>query len=135
MLCLALINLVVVLSLVVWTFCACGSWGWLFLLVLWFVWYKVLPVSSLITKQYDWLFFHGKKLKDLKHHPVVTINATDYPTVSQFTFSRERMYNYYYGVDAFYHEHFPLSKAVMASSCVPLLSVQYEYPKLLEQAS
>ena len=59
-LCLALINLVVVLTLVVWTFCVWGSWGWLFLLVLWFVWYKVLPVSSLIAKQYDWLFSTGR---------------------------------------------------------------------------
>lgn len=79
---LALINLAVVLTLVVLTFYVWGSWGWLFLLVLWFVWYKVLPVSFLIAMQYDWLFFHGKKLKDLKAYPIVTINATDYPTVS-----------------------------------------------------
>lgn len=128
-LCLALINLVVVLSFVVLAFYVWGSWGWLFLLVLWFVWYKVLPVSFLIAMQYDWLFFHGKKLKDLKDYPVITINATDYPTVSQFTFSRERMYNYYYGVDAFYHEHFPLSKAVMASSCVPFAFCPIRIPQ------
>lgn len=126
---LALINLTVVLTLVVLTFYVWGSWGWLFLLVLWFVWYKVLPVSYLIAMQYDWLFFHGKKLKDLKAYPIVTINATDYPTVSQFTFSRERMYNYYYGVDAFYHEHFPVSKAVMASSCVPFAFCPIRIPQ------
>lgn len=125
----ALINLIVVIALVVLAFCYGSSWGWLSLLVLWFLWYKVLPVSCLIAKQYDWLFFHGKKLKDLKPCPVVTINATDYPTVSQFTFSRERMYNYYYGVDAFYHEQFPISKAVMASSCVPFAFCPIRIPQ------
>lgn len=126
---MALINLIVVIALVVLAFCYGGSWGWLSLPVLWFLWYKVLPVSCLIAKQYDWLFFHGKKLKDLKPCPVVTINATDYPTVSQFTFSRERMYNYYYGVDAFYHEQFPISKAVMASSCVPFAFCPIRIPQ------
>ncbi|MBQ9636765.1 MAG: patatin-like phospholipase family protein [Prevotella sp.] len=126
---MALINLIVVIALVVLAFSYGGSWGWLSLLVLWFLWYKVLPVSCLIAKQYDWLFFHGKKLKDLKPCPVVTINATDYPTVSQFTFSRERMYNYYYGVDAFYHEQFPISKAVMASSCVPFAFCPIRIPQ------
>jgi len=126
---MALINLIVVIALVVMAFCYGGSWGWLSLLVLWFLWYKVLPVSCLIAKQYDWLFFHRKKLKDLKPCPVVTINATDYPTVSQFTFSRERMYNYYFGIDAFYHEQFPISKAVMASSCVPFAFCPIRIPK------
>lgn len=126
---LALVNLAIVMALMVLVVWILGSWGLLSLLALWLVWYKVLPVSSLITKQYDWLFFQGKKLKDLKQCPVVTINATDYPTVSQFTFSRERMYNYYYGVDAFYHERFPVSKAVMASSCVPFAFCPIRIPK------
>lgn len=117
---LALINLFLVLGLGGLAAWLGGGWGLTTsFIVLWFVWYNVLPVSSLIAKQYDWLFFHRKKLKDLKPCPVVTINATDYPTVSQFTFSCERMYDYYYGDGAFYHEQFPVSKAVMASSCVP----------------
>lgn len=127
---LALINLSLVLGFVGLATWFGGGWGLaVSSVVLWFVWYKVLPVSCLIAKQYDWLFFHGKKLKDLKPCPVVTINATDYPTVSQFTFSRERMYNYYYGIDAFYHEHFPVSKAVMASSCVPFAFCPIRIPK------
>lgn len=117
---IALINLILVLGLGGLATWLGGGWGLaVSLFALWFVWYKVLPVSSLIAWQYDRLFFHGKKLKDLKPCPVVTINATDYPTVSQFTFSCERMYDYYYGDGAFYHEQFPVSKAVMASSCVP----------------
>ena len=126
---LALINLAVVIAFVLLAILFLGRWGWFALLVLWFVWYKVLPVSNLIAWQYDWLFFHGKKLKDLKPYPVVTINATDYPTVSQFTFSRERMYDYYYGDGAFYHEQFPVSKAVMASSCVPFAFCPIRIPK------
>lgn len=127
---LSLINLILVLALVGFATWLGGGWGLLAsLFALWFVWYRVLPVSNLIAWQYDWLFFHGKKLKDLKRHPVVTINATDYPTVSQFTFSGERMYDYYYGKGAFYHEHFSVSKAVMASSCVPFAFCPIRIPK------
>ena len=127
---LAVINFILVIGLIGLAFWCGGCLGLLASsVVLWFLWYKVLPVSSLIAWQYDWLFFHGKKLKDLKPRPVVTINATDYPTVSQFTFSRERMYDFYYGKGAFYHEHFPVSKAVMASSCVPFAFCPVCIPK------
>ncbi len=127
---LALINLTLVLGLVGLATWFGGGLGLAAaLVVLWFVWYKVLPVSNLIAWQYDRLFFQGKRLKGLKPCPVVTINATDYPTVSQFTFSRERMYSYYYGDGAFYHEQFPVSKAVMASSCVPFAFCPIRIPK------
>ncbi|WP_373803035.1 patatin-like phospholipase family protein [Bacteroides heparinolyticus] len=126
---LAFINLTLMLGLVGLATWFGGVWGLAAsLVVLWFAWYKVLPVSNLIAWQYDRLFFHGKKLKDLKSCPVVTINATDYPTVSQFTFSCERMYDYYYGDGAFYHEQFPVSKAVMASSCVPFIFCPIRIP-------
>lgn len=127
---LALFSMILVLGLVGLATWFSGGWGLLgSLVVLWFSWYKVLPVSDLIAKQYDWLFFQGKKLKDMKSSPVVTINATDYPTVSQFTFSGERMYDFYYGKGAFYHENFPISKAVMASSCVPFAFSPIRIPK------
>ncbi len=127
---LALINLTLMLGLVGLATWLGGVWGLAAsLVILWFAWYKVLPVSNLIAWQYDRLFFHGKKLKDLKPCPMVTINATDYPTVSQFTFSRESMYDYYYGEGAFYHEQFPVSKAVMASSCVPFAFCPIRIPK------
>ena len=68
---LALINLFLVLVLVGLATWFCGGWGVaVSFVVLWFVWYKVLPVSNLIAWQYDRLFFHGKKLKDLKPCPV-----------------------------------------------------------------
>ncbi len=116
----SMLNLIFIFALVGLVSWLLGGWGFFgSLLLLWFVWYKLIPVSRIIACEYDRLFFHGKKLSDLPKEPLVTINATDYPTVSQFTFSREMMYNYYYGKGAFYHEKFPLSKAVMASSCVP----------------
>jgi len=125
-----IVNLVLIFTLVALAFWYGEGWGLLGAIVLlWFVWYKVVPVSYLIAKSYDKLFFSGKTLKNLKERPVVTINATDYPTVSQFTFSRERMYNYYYGKGAFYHENFPVSKAVMASSCVPFAFCPIRIPK------
>ena len=127
---LALINLTLVLGLVGLATWFGGGWGLLAsFVVLWFLWYKVLPVSNIIIKAYDRLYFHKKTLKDLPEHPVITINATDYPTVSQFTFSRERMYDYYYGKQAFYHEQFPVSKAVMASSCVPFAFCPVRIPR------
>lgn len=127
---LAIINLIFVFGIVCLSTWFGGVWGLLSsLIALWFVWYKVLPVSYFIAKQYDCLFFKGKMLKDMKPYPVVTINATDYPTVSQFTFSREMMYDFYYGKGAFYHEQFPVSKAVMASSCVPFAFNPIRIPK------
>lgn len=126
----SLINLfaiLLVVGIVSWIF---GGWGFFGALVLlWFAWYKVVPVSSIIACEYDKLFFHGKKLSDMPKEPLVTINATDYPTVSQFTFSREMIYNYYYGKGAFYHDKFPVSKAVMASSCVPFAFCPIRVPK------
>ena len=102
----SLLNLVAVLAIVGLVSWFLGGWGFFGLLViLWFAWYKVIPVSCIIAWEYDKLFFHGKKLSDLPKEPLVTINATDYPTVSQFTFSREMIYNYYYGKGAFYHDY------------------------------
>ncbi len=108
-----------------------GGWiaGTLSVLTLYFLWYRLMPVSSLIAFQYDLLFFGKKKLDDLPEKPVITINSTDYPSVSQFTFSREQVYGYYYGDGAFYHEGFPISKAVMASSCVPFAFCPIRIPK------
>lgn len=133
---LALINLVAVIALVGIVAWIGGGWGLLCaIVVLWFAWYKLLPVSNLIAWQYDRLFFQGKKLKDMKSKTLVTINATDYPTVSQFTFSREMMYDYYYGEGAFYHEHFPVSKAVMASSCVPFAFCPVRIPQTFKTSA
>ena len=100
----------------------------LFLLVaviLFFYQYRVLPWNKFIEKQYTKHFFGEAKLKDLPEKPLVAINATDVETGTLFTFSRDKMscYKYTYAKEPtkFHGEEFPVSKAVMASSCVPHL--------------
>ena len=87
--------------------------------------YRVLPWNKFIEKQYSKHFFGNAKLKDLPERPLVAINATDVETGTLFTFSRAKMscYKYTYAKEStkFHGEEFPVSKAVMASSCVPHL--------------
>lgn len=87
--------------------------------------YRVLPWNKFIEKQYSKLFFGEAQLKDLPERPLVAINATDVETGNLFTFSRAKMscYKYTYAKEPtkFHGEDFPVSKAVMASSCVPHL--------------
>lgn len=93
------------------------------------LWNVLLPVSWLIRQQYNWLFFHYKKLNDLPVSPVVSINATDFQYVEQFKFSRNEVSCYSYGKDAFYSKGFPIAHAVMASSCVPFAFNPVTIPK------
>ena len=93
--------------------------------VLFYYQYRVLPWNKFIEKQYSKHFFGDAKLKDLPERPLVAINATDVETGTLFTFSRAKMscYKYAYAIEPtiFHGEEFPVSKAVMASSCVPHL--------------
>lgn len=93
--------------------------------ILFFCQYQVLPWNKFIEKQYSKHFFGESKLKDLPERPLVAINATDVETGTLFTFSRAKMscYKYTYAKEPtkFHGEDFPVSKAVMASSCVPHL--------------
>lgn len=101
--------------------------GWWFLLIdlvlLFCCWYKLLPFSFWIEKLYDKYFFNGAKLSDLPIKPLVAINSTDVATGTLFTFSKIKMSGSKYegnnGTEIFNHAEFPVSKAVMASSCVP----------------
>lgn len=91
-----------------------------------FYWqYKVLPWNRFIEKQYRKNFFGEAKLKDLPERPLVAINATDVETGTLFTFSRAKMscYKYEFAKEPtkFFGDEFPVSRAVMASSCVPHL--------------
>lgn len=87
--------------------------------------YRLLPWNIFIEKQYIEHFFGEAMLKDLPEKPLVAINATEVETGTLFTFSRTKMscYKYEYSKDAtrFKGKEFPISKAVMASSCVPHL--------------
>lgn len=95
------------------------------LIVLFFWQYKVLPWNKFIERQYEKNFFGETKLKDLPEKPLVAINATDVETGTLFTFSRAKMscYKYEYAKEPtkFHGDEFPISRAVMASSCVPHL--------------
>ncbi len=103
--------------------------GWWFLLpeliFLLLGWYKLLPVSKWIERSYNKIFFHNKCLADLPDSPLVAINTTDVSSGKLFTFSQKKMVGYCYYKDGektispFKHEKFPVSRAVMASSCVP----------------
>lgn len=120
----AIVNLalvVILISLSVWIV------GWWILLVdlvlLLSFWYKVLPLSFWIERLYSKYFFCGAKLSDLPRKPLIAINSTDVTTGTLFTFSQIKMAGYKYEGKhkkiTFNHADFPLSKAVMASSCVP----------------
>lgn len=93
--------------------------------ILFYYQYRVLPWNKFIEKQYSKHFFGEAKLKDLPEKPLIAINATDVETGTLFTFSRAKMscYKYAYAKKPtkFHGDEFPVSKAVMASSCVPHL--------------
>lgn len=87
--------------------------------------FRILPVSEVIEKIYDSIFFDGKLLSDLPLRPFMAINSTNLETSRQFTFSRDRMSDSTYRYPKsgepilFTTKGFPLSRAVIASSCVP----------------
>jgi NTE family protein len=104
-------------SLFVLTFFAvaiCG-WKWQF---------SILPISNIIEKLYDQHFFNDTTLTNLPDKPLIAINATNLQTARLFTFSKNKMEDSGYIYKAgkpirFDNTYFPISKAVMASTCVP----------------
>lgn len=110
------------------------GWTWLALPVFWFFNFQVLPFSRWIALQYDWNFFHGKTLSDLPDSPTVAINACDVREGCEFRFSKHRVWGAPYrdwekNQDFFTSQGFPLSKAVMASSCVPVIFNPIHIPR------
>ncbi|PSL44974.1 NTE family protein [Chitinophaga niastensis] len=87
--------------------------------------FVLFPVSKIIEKAYDKFFFHGKTLSDLGTSTELAINATNLETGRPFTFSKRKMGDSYYTFQKqsapikFKHDNFPISRAVMASTCVP----------------
>lgn len=126
----SLINALVVLAIIVLCFCLVSWWtGLLALLALFAFWYKVLPFSRWISIEYDWKFFKKKLLKDLPNSPIVSINATDLATANQFYFSKEYIGNFRHKYESFNAKELEISKAVMASSCVPFAFSPIRIPK------
>ena len=110
------------------------GWAWLALPLFWFLNYYILPLSVWISMQYDWHFFHHKTLSDLPDKPTVAINACDVREACEFRFSKHRMWGNPYrdwekNQDYFTSKDFPLSKAVMASSCVPFAFTPIRIPR------
>lgn len=97
----------------------------LFFVLLFKYQYQIFPVSKAIEKAYDAFFFHGKTLKDFKTgRPTMAIGSSNLHSGRPFTFSQAKMadstYTYEYTPPIkFKQELFPVSRAVMASSCVP----------------
>lgn len=85
-------------------------------------WYNLMPISDMIGKEFDKVFFRNKTLADLPSVPLLTINATNMATNLPFNFSKDYMGEFAYTVgneSIFDAGQFPISQAVMASSCVP----------------
>lgn len=75
--------------------------------------------SDMAAEYYDRILFNGAKFGDLAKaggRPYLAINATDMATGEHFVFSRPR-----FGLIASEINEFPISRAVAASSAVPLV--------------
>jgi NTE family protein len=85
--------------------------------------FVLLPLSKIIEKAYDHFFYHGATLSDLCKVPEIAINATNLQTIRHFTFSARKMedtaYAFFEKPVHYNHTKFPVSRAVMASTCVP----------------
>ncbi len=85
--------------------------------------FKFFPVSKIIEEAYDKFFFSGAVLSNLCTEPELAIGSTNLQTLRQFTFSKRKMedskYAYMNPPILFDGKNFPVSRAVIASSCVP----------------
>ncbi|MFT5823996.1 MAG: NTE family protein [Crocinitomix sp.] len=106
------------------------SYAWLniligpaFIIAFLYAQYEILPISRIIEKIYDDIFYQKATLGDLSGKFETVINSTNLDTGRIFHFSKDKMGDTKYtGKKAFESENqpsFPVSKAVMASSCVP----------------
>ncbi len=86
--------------------------------------FNIFPVSKVIEKAYDKFFYNNATLSQLlDHKPRLAIGSTNIQTNRPFTFSKDKMedatYTFMKPPILFKSADFPLSRAVMASSCVP----------------
>lgn len=85
--------------------------------------FYIFPVSKRIEKIYDEFFCKKKTLSQLPERPALVIGSTNLQTARPFTFSKNWMqdstYQYRKPPIKFKSGDFPISRAVMASSCVP----------------
>ncbi|MDP9078841.1 MAG: patatin-like phospholipase family protein [Bacteroidota bacterium] len=85
--------------------------------------FAIFPVSNMIEKAYDEFFYHNRTLSMLRSQPEIAIGSTNLQTGRQFTFSKRKMEDSNYAYRSvpvkFNGDNFPISRAVVASSCVP----------------
>lgn len=97
----------------------------LFLLLLFKFQFSIFPVSKRIETIYNDFFYNGKTLGNLPDEPTLVIGSTNISTNRPYTFSKTWMqdstYQYRYPNPPieFSATHFPIARAVMASTCVP----------------
>ncbi|WP_158826920.1 patatin-like phospholipase family protein [Mucilaginibacter lacusdianchii] len=105
-----------------WAFCSIFILGLFFYLLIRFQ-FKLFPLSRIIEKAYNRFFFSGETLEALCDRPELAIGSTNLQTMRHFTFSKRKMedsvYAYYPKPILFDNKGFPISRAVMASTCVP----------------
>ncbi|HQW91855.1 MAG TPA: patatin-like phospholipase family protein [Ferruginibacter sp.] len=86
--------------------------------------FNIFPVSKVIEKAYDKFLYNNATLSQLlDQKPRLAIGSTNIQTNRPFTFSKDKMedatYSFMKPPILFKSADFPLSRAVMASSCVP----------------
>ena len=85
--------------------------------------FKIFPISKEIEKAYDNFFYNKKNLSDLIDRPELAIGSTNVQSCRPFTFSKRKMEDSFYAYMEppikFKNNDFPISRAVVASSCVP----------------
>lgn len=85
--------------------------------------FRLFPAGKVIERAYDAYFYNGAKLPALKFGPKIAIGSTNLQSTRPFTFSNDYMGGSYYTKAKppvlFKAAEFPVSRAVMASSCVP----------------
>lgn len=103
--------------------------------------FQLFPVSKIIEKIYSDFFFKGAVLGQLPDKLIMAINSSNLQTGRLFTFSKDRMGDSTYSNEEirFHSFEFPISRAVMASSCVPFaftpVSVSEEFYNKSEKDS
>lgn len=139
---------IVVASLLYFTFFTSAAWVGLVILFMSIALlvkfqFRLFPVSEIIEGIYDDLYYNNAVMSDLPEKPILIVNSTNLQTGRLFYFTKDSISdstydNTYDGgkKKIFNHERFPISKAVMCSSCVPSFFTPIEIDKkwLVSQA-
>jgi NTE family protein len=101
--------------------------------------FKIFPTSDKAEQAYERYFFNNAKLPELPATPELVIGSTNLQTARPFTFSKYWMqdstYQYLRNDEGivepveFITKDFPVAKAVMASTCVPILLTPLDIEK------